>query len=66
MTCPPPSGWCRGGTPHRLRHNRATAVRGAHGLDGVQAALGQRTVAVAERYAEVDAGKAERIAAELG
>lgn len=52
--------------PHQLRHNRATAVRASHGLDGVQAALGQRTVSVAERYAEVDATKADRIAAELG
>ncbi len=52
--------------PHQLRHNRGTAVRAEHGLDGVQAALGQRTVSVAERYAEIEDEKAERIAAELG
>ena len=52
--------------PHRLRHNRGTVVRATHGTDGVLAALGQRTSAMADRYAEIEADKAERIAAELG
>ncbi len=52
--------------PHQLRHNKGTAVRAAYGLEGVQAALGQKTAKVAERYAEIEAEKAERIAAELG
>ncbi len=52
--------------PHQLRHNRGTLVRRSHGLDGVQAALGQRTAAVAALYAEIEDEKAERIAAELG
>ena len=51
---------------HRLRHNRGTVVRAKHGTDGVLAALGQRTAAMADRYAEIEAEKAERIAAELG
>ena len=53
--------------PHELRHKRATAVGAAHRLDGVQAALGRPTVlAAAVRYAEAEAGKADRTAAELG
>ena len=48
--------------PHQFRHNRGTVVRASHGLDGVQAVLGQRTAAVATRYAEIDAdkGRADR------
>ena len=52
--------------PHRLRHNKGTVVRAKHGTDGVLAALGQRTAAMADRYAELEDETAERIAAELG
>jgi integrase len=52
--------------PHQLRHNKGTAVRAKHGTDGVLAALGQKTAAMADRYAEIEAEKAERIAVELG
>jgi integrase len=77
--CDKADRWARGGmiigdderaiprwNPHRLRHNRGTIVRRTHGLDGVQAALGQKTAAVAAMYAEIEAEKADRIAAELG
>ena len=52
--------------PHQLRHNKGTAVRAAHGVEGVLAALGQRSAAMADRYAEIEAAKADLIAAELG
>jgi integrase len=52
--------------PHQLRHNRATIVRERHGLDGVQAVLGQKTRQVAERYGKITARTADRVAAELG
>ncbi len=77
--CDKADRWARGGRiigdderavghwhPHQLRHNRGTIVRRSHGLDGVQAALGQKTAAVAAMYAEIEAEKADQIAAELG
>ncbi len=51
---------------HQLRHNWATVVRAAHGLDGAKAVLGHRSATMAAMYAELDGAKAERIVAELG
>lgn len=45
---------------------RSGGSRATDGLDGVQSAFGHRTLAVAERYAEVEAEKADWIAATMG
>ena len=52
--------------PHQLRHNWATLVRSAHGLDGAKVVLGHRSAATTAMYAELDGAKAGRIVAELG
>jgi integrase len=52
--------------PHQLRHSHATEVRKVFGLDAVRAVLGQRSLEVADRYAEVDAALAGRVAAQVG
>ena len=52
--------------PHQLRHNAATKVRRRHGLEGAQAMLGHKTIAVTQVYAERNAQLADRIAAEEG
>lgn len=54
--------WC----PNRLRHNYATMIRRAHGLDGAQVMLGHATANITQVYAEVDHTRAVSIAAELG
>jgi len=53
--------------PHQLRHTFATGVRQQfEGLDHVQAALGQSTMRMAERYAKVNKAKAVEVAAAIG
>jgi integrase len=53
--------------PHQLRHAAATRIRGAgHGIDGVQAALGQKTPRMATHYAEVEAAKAAEVMRRIG
>jgi integrase len=52
--------------PHQLRHNYATLVRRAKGLDAARALLGHRTVSQTAEYAELDAALASVVAAELG
>jgi len=53
--------------PHQLRHFHATNVRNlGHGLEGVKAALGQESVAAAQRYAEPSQELAQEIAAAIG
>jgi len=44
--------------PHQLRHTAATIVRSMSDLDAARALLGQKSLAVAEIYAEVDRRKA--------
>ncbi|MGC9455862.1 MAG: tyrosine-type recombinase/integrase, partial [Phycisphaerae bacterium] len=53
-------------TPHRLRHTAATRIRRDFGLDAARAVLGQRTLAIADRYAEIDQPIAEKAASKLG
>jgi hypothetical protein len=52
--------------PLQIRHSRATEVRKTHGLDGAQAALGQKHARVTEVYAELDLERAIEVARELG
>ncbi len=53
-------------TPHQLRHAAATAIRRELGLDAARAALGQKSLAIADTYAELDAGLAAEAARRLG
>jgi integrase len=53
-------------TPHQIRHSFATRVRAALGLDAARAALGHSDADVTLDYAEVDAGRAAEVAAQLG
>ena len=52
--------------PHQLRHNAATNFRRDYGLEAVQALLGQKTMRMAEVYAERNMSLAERVMAEVG
>ena len=52
--------------PHQLRHNAATDLRRQYGLEVARAVLGQKSGAVTEIYAEVDAATVERIMGEVG
>ena len=49
-----------------LRHNYATSVRKQFGLDAARAVLGQRSLAIADTYAEIDQALAGNVAAQLG
>jgi integrase len=54
--------------PHQLRHTAATLVRkalGDSGLDAARALLGQKTLAIADVYAEVDQELAVKAAKHL-
>jgi integrase len=51
---------------HQLRHNAATEIRKAFGLDAARAALGHKTAKVTEEYAELDTGKAVEVARQVG
>ncbi len=52
--------------PHQLRHLFATEKRKRHGIEAVRALLGQKSVAVAELYGEIDRGKCRSIMAAEG
>jgi integrase len=52
--------------PHQLRHTAATIVRKTLGLDAARALLGHRSLAMADDYAEIDKGLADRAALKLG
>jgi integrase len=52
--------------PHQLRHSAATELRRRYGLEVARAVLGQKSGAVTEIYAEVDAATVERIMGEVG
>ncbi len=52
--------------PHQLRHSFATEVRRQHGLDVVRCLLGQKSLAIAEHYAEQDVAAAMRVAVQVG
>jgi integrase len=52
--------------PHQLRHTRATELRRMYGLETARAVLGQKSGAITEIYAEVDAATVEKVMAECG
>lgn len=52
--------------PHQLRHAMGTEVRRQFGIEGTQAALGQRTVSAAQVYGEKSDALAQKIAASIG
>ncbi len=52
--------------PHQLRHNRATEVRAAFGIDLAKASLGHSTVSATAIYAEADEAKAREVAVKMG
>lgn len=52
--------------PHQLRHNYATRVRAAYGVEVARMMLGHRHIATTELYAEIEQAKAEKIACEIG
>jgi integrase len=52
--------------PHQLRHTAATKIRKHLGLDAARAALGQRSLGIADEYAEIDKGLAQKAAKKLG
>jgi integrase len=52
--------------PHQLRHNAATQLRKEFGLEIARCVLGQKSMAVAEIYAELDRTKAADAMAKIG
>jgi integrase len=52
--------------PHQLRHNAATRLRREFGLDIARAVLGQRSLAAAHIYAELDQAGAVAAVARIG
>ncbi len=52
--------------PHQLRHTAATLIRKELGLDAARALLGQRSLAIADTYAELDQALAIEAAKKLG
>ncbi|MEM8885643.1 MAG: site-specific integrase [Planctomycetota bacterium] len=52
--------------PHRLRHNAATAIQRAYGMEASRVVLGHQSPAVTEVYVERDQGLARRVAGEIG
>jgi len=52
--------------PHQLRHTAATIIRREFGLDAARAVLGQKSLAIADTYAELDRALAIRTAEKLG
>lgn len=52
--------------PHQLRHTAATRLRREHGLDVARAVLGQRSLGMADAYAELDHAAARQAAQQSG
>jgi integrase len=52
--------------PHRLRHSAATLIRKQFGLDAARAVLGQKSLAIADTYAQIDGALAAKVAASVG
>ena len=53
-------------TPHRLRHNAATAIRKRYGVEAAQVMLGHSGLGVTQVYAEKNREHGLRIAGEIG
>jgi integrase len=52
--------------PARLRHNTATAIRRADGVEAVKSVLGHARVETSQLYAEADRARALRVMARIG
>jgi len=52
--------------PHQLRHAAATRIRKEIGLEAARAVLGQRSLAIADTYAELDRGVAADAVKRMG
>lgn len=52
--------------PHQLRHNAATQIRKEFGVEMARVVIGNRSIPMAELYAEVDDQKARQVAKQLG
>jgi integrase len=52
--------------PHQLRHNAATLIRKVRGLEEARVVLGHRSVAVTERYAEIDQNMSAEVMEAVG
>jgi len=53
-------------TPNQLRHNAATRIRAAYGIEAARIILGHSSCATSEIYAEIDREKAREIVAKIG
>jgi integrase len=53
-------------TPNQLRHNAATRIRGAYGIEAARVILGHSSAVTSEIYAEVDREKAQEIMRRIG
>jgi integrase len=52
--------------PHQLRHNAATAIRSAYGIESARVVLGHASVETSEIYAERDEERAAEIMRKIG
>ena len=52
--------------PNQLRHNAATRIRAAYGIEAARIILGHSSAVTSEIYAEVDREKAKEIMRKLG
>jgi integrase len=52
--------------PHQLRHNAATQLRRAFGIDAAQVILGHKTLAVTAIYAEKNLAAAQEVMRKVG
>ena len=55
-------GWA----PNQLRHNAATRIRAAYGIEAARIILGHSSAVTSEIYAEIDREKAREIMSQLG
>jgi len=52
--------------PNQLRHNAATRIRAAYGIEEARILLGHSSVVTSELYAEIDREKAKEMMAKMG
>jgi integrase len=53
-------------SPNQLRHNAATRIRAAYGIEAARIILGHSSAVTSEIYAEIDREKAKEIVAKIG
>jgi len=52
--------------PNQLRHNAATRIRAAYGIEAARIILGHSSAVTSEIYAEIDREKAKEMMAKMG